>query len=97
MSADTPVLRWECKPGFELLPDHIRAAECRDWLEANLAPLLAALPADAISFNGEDFGRSGDLSVHVPLIQTRNLVRRVPFIIELRNVPFRQQEQIAFT
>mgnify|MGYP001254124450 CR=1 FL=1 len=54
------------------------------------------LPADAISFNGEDFGRSGDLTVHVPLIQTQNLVRRVPFVVELRNVPFRQQEQIAF-
>lgn len=96
MSADTPVLRWECKAGFELLPDHIRSAECRDWLEAVLAPLLAALPADAISFNGEDFGRTGDLTVHVPLIQTQNLVRRVPFLVELRNVPFRQQEQIAF-
>ena len=96
MSPDTPVLRWECKAGFELLPDHIRAAECRDWLEAHLAPLLAALPAEAISFNGEDFGRSGDLTVHVPLIQTQNLVRRVPFLVELRNVPFRQQEQIAF-
>ncbi|RIQ63463.1 hypothetical protein [Bordetella avium] len=96
MSADTPVLRWECKAGFELLPDHIRAAECRDWLETHLAPLLAALPADAISFNGEDFGRSGDLTVHVPLIQTQNLVRRVPFLVELRNVPFRQQEQITF-
>lgn len=96
MSAETPVLRWECKPGFELLPDHIRAAECRDWLEANLAPRLAALPRDARSFNGQDFGRSGDLSVHAPLIQMQNLVRRVPFLIELRNVPFRQQEQIAF-
>ena len=96
MSAASPVLRWECKPGFELLPDHIRAAECRDWLEATLAPLLAALPPDAISFNGEDFGRSGDLTVHVPLIQERNLTRRCPFIVELRNVPFRQQEQVAF-
>ena len=75
MSADTPVLRWECKAGFELLPDHIRAAECRDWLEAVLAPLLAALPADAISFNGEDFGRSGDLTVHVPLTpDTKELI-----------------------
>lgn len=96
MSADTPVLRWECKAGFELLPDHIRAADCRDWLEAGLAPMLAALPAEAISFNGEDFGRTGDLTVHVPLIQAQNLVRHVPFLVELRNVPFRQQEQIAF-
>ncbi|MCA8321223.1 terminase large subunit domain-containing protein [Burkholderia cepacia] len=96
MSADTPVLRWTCKQGFEVLPDHIRAAECRDWLEATLGPLLAALSPDARSYNGEDFGRTGDLTVHVPLIEQQNLVRRVPFIVELRNVPFRQQEQIAF-
>lgn len=96
MSADTPVLRWECKPGFEVLPDHIRTAECRDWLDAQMGPLLEKLPANVISFDGEDFGRSGDLSVHVPLLQHQNLVRRVPFVAELRNVPFRQQEQIAF-
>lgn len=96
MSADTPVLRWECKPGFELLADHIRAADCRDWLDAQMAPLLQALPTDAISFDGEDFGRSGDLTVHVPLLQHQNLVRRVPFTVELRNVPFRQQEQVCF-
>ena len=96
MSANSPVLRWECKAGFEVLADHIRTAECRDWLEANLAELLKALPSDSLSFDGEDFGRSGDLSVHVPLIQSQNLTRRVPFVLELRNVPFRQQEQIAF-
>jgi phage FluMu gp28-like protein len=96
MSADSPVLRWECKPGFEVLRDEIRAAECRDWLEAQMRPLLEALPADAISFDGEDFGRSGDLSVHIPLLQHQNLVRHVPFAVELRNVPFRQQEQVCF-
>ena len=96
MSADTPVLRWTCPQGFELLPDHIRKADCQDWLEEHLAPLLVKLPPDAISFDGEDFGRTGDLTVHVPLIQQKNLVRRVPFILELRNVPFRQQEQVCF-
>ena len=96
MNPATPVLRWACKAGFELLPDNIRAAECRDWLEANLAPLLAAIPPDARSFLGGDFGRSGDLSVDVPMVEQRDLVRRVPFVVELRNVPFRQQEQIAF-
>jgi phage FluMu gp28-like protein len=61
-----------------------------------MRPHLERLPPEAISFDGEDFGRSGDLSVHVPLIQHQNLVRRVPFTVELRNVPFRQQEQVAF-
>ncbi|BAK76479.1 Mu-like prophage FluMu protein gp28 [Pseudogulbenkiania sp. NH8B] len=96
MSPDTPVLRWECKPGYELQPDPLRAADCQEWLEATLAPELAKLPAGARSFNGEDFARSGDLTVHVPLIEQPNLTRRVPFVVELRNVPFRQQEQIAF-
>lgn len=96
MSADTPVLRWECKAGFELLSDGIRTADCNDWLTAQMRPHLERLQPDAISFDGEDFGRTGDLSVHVPLIQHQNLVRRVPFTVELRNVPFRQQEQIAF-
>jgi phage FluMu gp28-like protein len=96
MSKDTPVLRWECKEGFELLPDHLRAAECRDWLEAHLLPRLAAIPPSARSFVGGDFGRSGDLSVDVPLIEGNDLVRHCPFTVELRNVPFRQQEQIAF-
>lgn len=96
MSKDTPVLRWACKPGFELLPDHIRAAECRDWLEGQMLPHLERLPPEAVSFDGEDFGRTGDLTVHVPLIQHQNLVRRVPFVVELRNVPFRQQEQAAW-
>ena len=31
-----------------------------------------------------------------PLLQEKNLVRRVPFVMELRNVPFKQQEQIAW-
>lgn len=96
MSADSPVLRWACKPGFELLSEGIRAAECNDWLTAQMLPQLARLPANAVSFDGEDFGRSGDLSVHVPLVQHQNLVRQVPFTVELRNVPFRQQEQVCF-
>ena len=96
MSADTPVLRWECKSGFELLPDYTRKEACQYWIEEYLDPLLKGLPQDAQSFHGQDFGRSGDLSVHVPLIQQKNLVRRVPFVLELRNVPFRQQEQITF-
>ncbi|OGB58412.1 MAG: hypothetical protein A2503_10015 [Burkholderiales bacterium RIFOXYD12_FULL_59_19] len=96
MSADTPVLRWECKAGFELLSDGIRTADCNDWLTAQMRPHLERLQSDAISFDGEDFGRTGDLSVHVPLIQHQNLVRRVPFTVELRNVPFQQQEQVCY-
>ncbi|WJV52762.1 hypothetical protein PCO85_16270 [Prodigiosinella aquatilis] len=96
MSPDTPVLRLTCPEGYELKPDAERFSETQDWLDENLKPLLEALPADARSFLGRDFGRSGDLSVDYPLLQEKNLVRRVPFVMELRNVPFKQQEQITW-
>ena len=95
MSAGTPVLRLTCPEGYELKPDDVRWSETQEWLDTHLKPLLEALPADARSFLGRDFGRSGDLSVDYPLLQEKNPVRRVPFVLELRNVPFKQQEQIA--
>lgn len=93
---DAPVIRWCCPDNFVDLPDHIREAEARDWLEAELWPHLAELTAYARTFVGEDFGRSGDLTVLWPMVLEQSLDRRTPFIVELRNVPFTQQEQILF-
>ena len=45
---------------------------------------------------GEDFARSGDLTIMAPLEIGRTLQRRCPFAVELRNVPYKQQEQILF-
>jgi len=90
------VLRWECKPGFETLPEHIRRADCQDWIDEHLAPELAKLDPRLQSYFGSDFGRSGDLTVNVPVQVTQQLMRKIPFTVELRNVPFKQQEQIAF-
>ncbi len=96
MDPAIPVLRWEAQAGFAEWPDHLREAEVRDWCEARLAPLLAALDPKARSVFGEDFGRSGDLTVLWPLLIGGDLVRRTPFLVELRNMPFRQQEQALF-
>jgi len=54
------------------------------------------LPKGERSYYGMDFARNGDLSVIAPLIEDSGLRRRVPFLIELRNVPFKQQEQLLF-
>ena len=96
MSAETPVLRYVCATGFELLSDKHRYDETQEWLEDNVKPHLEKIPNDAMTFFGEDFGRTGDLTVLTPLVQTQGLVRRPPFVVELRNVPFKQQEQIVF-
>lgn len=96
MSADTPVLRFEAKDGFELQADYTREAHVLGWLEFTLKPILDTLPKLHRSTLGMDFGRSGDLSVIVPLIENQGLVRTTPFTLELRNVPFEQQRQILF-
>lgn len=91
---EAPVLRYEGSAEFNSWPEHLREAEMRDWCEQQLRPLLAALNAEDTHAFGEDFGRSGDLTVIAPVAIARNLKRRVPFLVELRNVPFKQQEQV---
>ncbi len=93
---DAPVLRWACSTEFATFSDAHRHRDCQDWIERQLQPLLSALNPSLNHYYGMDFGRSVDLSVIAPMAIEPNLVRRVPFLIELRNVPFRQQEQILF-
>jgi phage FluMu gp28-like protein len=96
MQGGIPVLRWACPPSFAEWPEHLRRAEAQTWCEAELLPLLQRLePATPHCF-GEDFARHGDLTVIWPLAIGRDLVRRTPFVVELRGVPFRQQEQVLF-
>ncbi|TSA13574.1 MAG: hypothetical protein D4R73_00680, partial [Deltaproteobacteria bacterium] len=96
MDAEIPVLRWSCKDEFARSPKHIREGACQDWLEENVLPLLEALPQGRPCYFGEDFGRTGDLTVIWPIQETQTLVCRTPFIVELRNVPFEQQKQVLF-
>ena len=92
---DAPVLRYNAPQGFERLPDAERQEAIADWLEEKVEPLLKALDPDLQSVFGQDFGRSGDLSVLVPAQIQQNLQRKAPFIVELRNMPHKQQWQIV--
>jgi phage FluMu gp28-like protein len=96
MEADVPVIRWEKPAEFGERAEDVRRAETAAFLEDHLAPLLAGLDPTLATCFGEDFGRLGDLTVIWPLQIARNLKRRTPFVVELRNIPFRQQEQILF-
>jgi phage FluMu gp28-like protein len=73
-----------------------RIREIQDWCDEVLAPLLESLPKDVRSYFGEDFGRSGDLSVFWPLLEMPNLVLLTPFVLEIRNMPFEAQKQVVF-
>jgi phage FluMu gp28-like protein len=96
MEAGIPVIRWEMPDGFAGCPERERTQAASDFCEERIAPLAATLDTNAVSVFGEDFGRSGDLSVIWPLQIRSDLLRRTPFIVELRNIPFQQQEQILF-
>lgn len=96
MNPGTHVAQLRCPEGFEQLPEAEREAFVEEWLRANVEPLLDELDPNLRSCLGEDFGRSGDLSVLVPLQEKPDLSLRAPFVLELRNVPFRQQEQIVY-
>ena len=74
--------------------ERARAAEVADWINDVLQPLLDGLDPSRTSFVGEDFARSGDRTVLVPLLQQKNLQLKPPFVLELGNMPFAQQEQI---
>lgn len=90
-----PVLRLHCPPGFELKPEAERRSYVDAWLEQTVAPEVALLDPRLGHVFGQDFARSGDVSSFVPLQIGRDLVRRVPFVIEMRNVPYEQQKQIV--
>ncbi len=93
---DAPVLRWKPPAGFAEWPAHLREAECQDWLDKNVKPVLATLDPELRSGFGMDFGRLGDLSVIDPFQVLKNLTRYFPFSVELSDVPFDQQRQILF-
>lgn len=93
---DIPVIRYEKPASFAELPDHIRRSEVEAWCEDNLKPLLDGLDKNRDCYFGEDFGRTGDLSVIEPLIELQNATFRALFHLELRNMPFQQQEQILY-
>lgn len=91
-----PVIRLAKDASFNEWPEHLRIAEINDWCRETLLPLLQQLnPAHQHCF-GEDFGRLGDLTVIDPMVIEQNLQRTIPFSVELRNIPFKQQEQILF-
>lgn len=95
-SRESPVLRLKYPQGYETISEHVRLAESLEWCERELLPLLKDMPTNVQSFYGMDFARSGDLSVFWPVLKEQDLRKRTPFVLEMRNVPFKQQEQILF-
>ncbi|TNG92277.1 hypothetical protein FHQ28_12440 [Pasteurellaceae bacterium USgator11] len=95
MNAYTPLVQRIMKSEFELVAEPQRRKEINDWLDEEIKPLLEKLDQTQRHFVGEDFARSGDLTSITISAEQTNLTNKVRFIVELGNMPYKQQEQIV--
>jgi phage FluMu gp28-like protein len=93
---EAPVIRFTGTKEFNNATPGTRAVLMREWIEAELQPLLKRLNPQLRHALGMDFARSGDLSVLAPAEVASNLHERIPFLVELKNVPYNQQLQVLF-
>jgi phage FluMu gp28-like protein len=93
---DIPILRYEAPEDFEAWPEPVREAELEEWCRTRIQPLIDQLDPRCTHVLGEDFARIGDLTVFVPLTIQSDLRKRVPFVVELRNLTYDQQKQVLF-
>ncbi len=96
MQEERPVLRLVLNDDFNERPPVEREAWCEEWIERHINPLLKRLNVARDHVLGMDFARHRHFSVIKPGMITQTLRRVVPFIVELNNVPTRQQEQILW-
>lgn len=89
-----PVLRFTAPENFELWTEHQRFGEISDFCDTQLLPLLEALNPEQLHIFGEDFARKGDLSVFVVGAINSVMEIDVPFMLELRNMPYECQKQL---
>ena len=95
MSKKLPVIKYKLNDDFTLLPEKTRQAKTHQWLKENIFSLLKNIKNKV--YLGFDFARSGDLSVLMLCEEQKNLLRKTFLTLEMRNIPFKQQEQILFS
>ena len=73
-----------------------REAYVHDWIDRELAPVMAELDPELRHFLGMDYARHRDFSIICPMSVDMSRHRDVPFVMEMHKVPTRQQQQILF-
>lgn len=90
------VLRLAVPDDFVTWDEDLRVAHVDQWLEEEALPALDKLPKNFLHFMGEDFGRVSDRTVLCIGHLDQQVNRRFTLAVELLNVPFEQQKQVAF-
>lgn len=92
--ADVPVIRWYAPKGFETWTEEARLTEIDDFFDQHIKDLIAAIPKRFKSFYGLDFARRSDMCVFWPLIEHQDTRKHCPFVLEVSNMPYKQQEHL---
>lgn len=90
-----PVIRYTGTQDFNNATPELRQRVMQDWINEQLQPLIQFNPGLRHAL-GMDFGRTGDLSSIAPNEIETNLHQRIPFLVEMQNVPYNQQLQVLF-
>lgn len=96
MHEPRPILRLALQKEFALQDDYVRRRWAEDWIRQHVNPLLDLFDPKLVHVFGSDYARYCDFAVFAPGELQQDLVRKVPFMIEMHNVPTRQQEQILW-
>lgn len=97
MQDERPVLRITCDDDFAKVDEASRIRWCEDWIKTHLTPVLESLiNQDRFYAVGMDFARHRHFSIIMPGEISPHLHRDCPFLIEMANVPTRQQEQVLW-
>lgn len=94
--ADAPLIRFDGDRAFNEAAEPARRKLIDDWIGDELRPAFKLLDPQRRHSCGMDFARKGDMSDIAPMEIGAKLQRRVPFLVEMHNVPHRQQEQVLF-
>ena len=96
MKEERPILRLALENSFVSLGMAYRDGWIADWILTQVNPVLTILDATLQHSFGSDYARHGDFAVFGPMTVGQNLKRRVPFYLEMKNVPTRHQKQILW-
>ena len=96
MPEERPVIRLVLDDDFSRIHQDERVEWMEEWLEKNVAPVMRTLNPKAEHVLGMDYARHRHFSVILPAQITQQLHRVSPFIVEMANVPTRQQEQMLW-
>jgi phage FluMu gp28-like protein len=96
MTEERPILRLAMKDNFVFKDLAYRDSWIEAWIETNLKLLIALLNKDNQHVFGSDYSRYCDFAVFNPVEILSNLTRKVPWMLEMHNVPTRHQQAIIF-